>query len=88
MFSRSLLATLACALLTACASDPQVVAVKTPIAEAPAACRRAPKDLPRLPDREITTAELARRYNALQAQYLREAGRARLCQRYVQRIAQ
>lgn len=73
-------------LLAGCASDPQVVAVKTQIAPPPQACRKAPKDLPRLPDREVTTVELAASYNRLQAQYRREAGRFRLCQKYVARL--
>lgn len=74
-------------LLTGCASDPQVVAVKTQIAPAPAACRRPPPAPPRLPERDVGTGEFARFYGRLQAQYLREAGRYRLCQKYVSRLS-
>lgn len=82
-----LLATAIIALiLTGCASDPQVVAVKTPIAQAPAACRTQPKAVPVLPDREMEVAELAKSYNRLKRQYLSEAGRLRLCQKYVGRL--
>jgi hypothetical protein len=42
--------------------------------------------VPELPDRAITTAELATHYNRLQALYLREAGRGRLCRQYVARL--
>ena len=72
-------------LLTGCA-DTQVVAVKTEIASPPSSCRTAPKTLPKLPDRAMRTGELATSYNKLQAQYRREAGRFRLCQRYVARL--
>ena len=74
------------ALLSGCASDPQVVAVKTAIAPPPSACTVAPKGLPRLPDRDITTTELAQGYNRLQGLYAREAGRYRNCQGYVKRL--
>lgn len=74
-------------ILTGCASsDPQVVAVKTRIAPPPQACKKAPRELPRLPDREIAVGELAQNYNRLQALYRREAGRFRLCQNYVSRL--
>lgn len=80
-------AMLAAAILTGCASEPQVVAVKTQIAKPPVACKTAPKGLPRLPDRAMRTGELAQSYLRLQAQYRREAGRFRLCQKFVARIA-
>lgn len=48
-------------LLAGCAGQPEVqtIAVKTPLAPAPAACTGAAKPIPALPDRAITTAELA-----------------------------
>lgn len=73
-------------LLTGCASEPQVVAVKTPIASAPSACRKPPSAPPRLPERDVGTGEFAKFYARLQAQYLREAGRYRLCQQFVARL--
>jgi hypothetical protein len=73
-------------MLSGCAQEPQVVAVKTQIARPPVACRTAPKALPKLPDRAIATGELAANYNRLQAQYRRESGRFRLCQKYVARL--
>lgn len=72
-------------ILTGCA-ETQVVAVKTPIATPPTACRTAPKGLPRLPDRAMRTGEFSAAYNRLQAQYRREVGRYRLCQKYVARL--
>ncbi len=72
--------------LAGCAADPQVVAVKTQLPKPPASCRTAPKDLPRLPDRALKTSELAQGYNRLQAQYRREVGRYRLCQKFVARL--
>ena len=73
-------------LLAGCASKPAVVAVKTPIAPAPAACKVKPKAAPRLPDREMPVAELATAYNRLKAQYRRETGRYEVCQGYVSRL--
>jgi len=73
--------------LTACASDPQVVAVKTKLAPAPEACRKSPPYPPSLPERDMSTGDLAKAYARLQANYRREAGRFRLCQRYVARLA-
>ncbi len=74
------------AFLSACASDPQVVAVKTDIAPPPSACTVPPRSLPRLPDRDMTVAELAQSFNGLQGLYVRETGRFRNCQQYVRRV--
>jgi hypothetical protein len=60
--------------------------VKTEIAQAPTACTVPPSPLPKLPDRQITTTELAQKYNGLQGLYVRETGRYRNCQAYVRRI--
>lgn len=74
-------------ILSGCAQEPQVVAVKTKVASAPPACRTAPKALPRLPERDMSTGEFAQKYLRLQAQYRREAGRFRLCQKFVAKVA-
>ena len=73
-------------LLTGCA-DPTVVAVKTPLAQPPSACRAEAKAVRPLPDRELSGTEMAQHYARLKAQYLRETGKARLCRKYVARIA-
>lgn len=75
-------------LLAGCTGQPdvQTIAVKVPLAPAPAACVTGAKPIPALPDRAITTAELATQYNRLQALYLREAGRGRLCRQHVARL--
>jgi hypothetical protein len=75
-------------LLAGCATTPTVVAVKTPIAPAPEACRGKPKPLPPLPDAEMTNAELAQAYARLKVRYLRENGRYALCQAYVGRLVE
>ena len=68
------------------AQEPQVVAVKTALAPAPVACRKEPPSPPKLPDRAITSTELAKSYNRLQAQYRRQAAQHRLCRQYVARL--
>ena len=75
-------------LLAGCASEPAVVALKTPIAPAPEACRTQPKPTPMLPDRELANAELAQAYGRLKARYLRETDRYQLCQAYVGRLGE
>ncbi len=75
-------------LLAGCAGAPdvQTVLVKAPLAPAPAACAASAKPIPPLPDRAITTAELAVNYNRLKALYLREVGRGALCRKHVARL--
>ena len=75
-------------LLSGCASDPGPVAVAVipKLAPSPAACRTAPKALPKLPDKALSTGEFAAGYNRLQWKYRLEAVRYRLCQAYVSRV--
>lgn len=73
-------------LLTGCASDPIAVAIKTPLPPPPKACIKAPESPPRLPDRDLSTLEMAKAYARLKANYQREMGRFRLCQKHVARL--
>ena len=73
-------------ILTGCASDPITVAVKTPLPPPPPACIKAPELPPRLPDRDMSTLEMAKAYARLKANYQREVARFRLCQKHVARL--